>query len=208
MPITMPLRRSSPALALSILLMVGAVAHAEKADRQQPLVVESDGKQSAQVDLARKLTVVSGNVSIAQGTMLIRADRVEVREPQDGVYNAVAFSWPSQQATFRQKRDRENEYIEAQADRIEYDGATEKVKFLGNAWLRMRRAGVVTDEASGAIITYDQKIDTVIFDGEAPTVKPGVVPGKVRLVFTPRSASASAAASAASSGASAAGAGR
>lgn len=191
--------RLRPALlTLSILMVVGVAAHAEKADRQKPLVVESDGKQSAQVDLARKLTVVSGNVSISQGTMQIRADRVEVREPQDGIYNAVAFSWPAQQATFRQKRDVTDEFIEAQADRIEYDGASERIKLLGNAWLRMRRAGVVTDEASGSVITYDQRQDTVQFDGQGPA-KPGVVPGKVRLVFTPRSASAPAAASAASS---------
>ncbi|MCA6218504.1 lipopolysaccharide transport periplasmic protein LptA [Ideonella sp. B7] len=194
----MPSRLRLSLLALSILMAVGVGARAEKTDRQKPLVVESDGKQSAQVDLARKLTVVSGNVSISQGTMLIRADRVEVREPQDGLYNAVAFSWPARQATFQQKRDVADEFIEAQADRIEYDGASERIKLLGNAWLRMRRAGTVTDEASGSVITYDQRQDTVQFDGQGPA-KPGVVPGKVRLVFTPRSASAPAAASAASS---------
>lgn len=196
----MLLRPRLTLLTLPILMVVGLSVHAEKADRQQPMVVESDGKESAQVDLARKLTLVRGNVSISQGTMLIRADRVEVREPQDGVYNAVAFGWPNQQTSFRQKRDHDNEYIEAQSDRIEYDGATERVKFLGNAWLRMRRAGVVTDEASGAVITYDQRTDTVLFSGEGPA-KPGVVPGKVRMVFTPRSASAPASGAADTGGA-------
>lgn len=186
MPITMPPRLSLLALSLPVLL-AGPAAHAEKADRSQPLVVESDGKQSAQVDLARKLTIVSGNVNISQGTLLIKADRVEVRETDTGVYVAVARGWPQQQASFRQKRDRVNETLEAQAERIEYDGGAEQVRFIGDAWMRLRRDGVVTDEAHAAVITYDQRADTVLFEGGGPAPT-GSAEGKARLVFTPRHA--------------------
>jgi len=170
-------------------------AWAEKADRTLPMVVESDGKQAASVDLARKVTVINGNVRVTQGTLLIRADRVEVREPQTGQYTAVALGQTGQRATFRQKRDRVDEFVEAEADRIEYDGASELVRCIGSAQLRVLRGGEVTDEANGATIVYNQHLDTVQFDGTKPTA-PGEAGGKVRLVFTPRpSAPADAAAS-------------
>jgi lipopolysaccharide export system protein LptA len=175
-------------LALAALLVQPALpAWAEKADRSKPMVVESDGKQAASVDLARKVTVISGNVTISQGTLLIHADRVEVREPETGQYTAVALGLAGQRATFRQKRDRVDEFIEAEADRIEYDGAAELVRCIGAAQLRILRAGEVSDEATAATIVYNQRTDTVVFDGGAP-VAAGSAPGKARLVFTPRPA--------------------
>ncbi|MFZ2990167.1 lipopolysaccharide transport periplasmic protein LptA [Ideonella sp.] len=178
--------------ALPLMGMSSAV-QAERADRTKPMVVESDGKQAASVDLARKLTLINGNVVISQGTLEIKADRVEVREPEAGVFTALAVGSAAQPATFRQKRDRVNEYLEAQAERIEYDGALEKVRFVGAARLRVLRAGVVSDEASAAVIVYDQRVDTIVFEGGG-LVTPGAVPGKARLVFVPRAAASGASA--------------
>ena len=62
-------------------LASGAV-FAEKADRTKPMVVESD--QGGTVDLQRQVLVYRGNVVITQGTMLLRADRIEMRETPDG----------------------------------------------------------------------------------------------------------------------------
>jgi len=169
------------------------LAYAEKADRGKPLVVESDGSQSATVDLKSKLTIISGHVVVTQGTLQIKADKIEVREPTSGRYQANAFGNASQPATFRQKRDRLDEIVEAEAERVEYDGAAEKVRFVGNAKLRVVRPNSPPDEAHAAVISYDQRSDTIVFEGGAAPA-PGEAPGRVRMVFIPRSADAAAAA--------------
>jgi lipopolysaccharide export system protein LptA len=196
MPQAMPLlpyRRPRPAtLAVAAALLGASVAPsalAEKADRGKPMVVESDGKQSATVDLKAKLTTISGNVVITQGTLQIKADRVEVHEDVPGRYQAHAKGSPDRPATFRQKRDRVDEVVEAEAERVEYDGATEKVRFIGDAKLRIVRPSGPPDEANAAVITYDQRSDTIVFEGSSPAVSGGAN-GRARLVFIPRQADA------------------
>src|SRR5882757_2792504 len=87
-----PLRRptaqrgwvQSALLALAPWLLASA-AMAERADRTKPLTMESD--QPCTVDLVRQVSVCTGDVVIAQGTLVIRADRVELREGADGYRN-------------------------------------------------------------------------------------------------------------------------
>ena len=55
-----------------------AAVHAEKADRSKPMTVEAD--QPGSVDLQRQLVIFNDNVVISQGTMQLRAERVELRE--------------------------------------------------------------------------------------------------------------------------------
>lgn len=183
--------RAAAFLAAALLLGAGMApaARAEKADRSKPMVIESDDQQSATVDLKAKLTVISGNVVITQGTLQIKADRVEFRETPPGRYQANARGSASKPATFRQKRDRVDEVVEAEAERVEYDGAGEKVRFIGNAKLRVVRPGGPPDEADAAVITYDQRSDTIVFEGSSAAAS-GPSSGRARLVFIPRQADA------------------
>lgn len=163
-----------------------ATAHAERADRYQPLDVSSDGQQAATVDLANKRTIISGNVVVRQGTLLLKADRVEVREMPSGHYAAVATGSPT---TFRQRRDVTGEWVEAQGQRVEYDGQAQSVRISGNARLRVLRNGQVGDEASAAVIVYEQTSDTVRFEGRAAPPGQAVSAGgdgRARIVFVPR----------------------
>ena len=57
-------------------------AAAQRADRGKPMVVEAD--RPGTVDLQRQVVVFNGNVVITQGTMVLRAERVELRELPDG----------------------------------------------------------------------------------------------------------------------------
>lgn len=194
MPALLPRHRTRPATLLAGLLVAFALmppARAEKADRGKPMVVESDDQQSATVDLKAKVTVISGNVVITQGTLRIQADRVEVRENVPGRYQAVAKGSSGKPATFRQKRDRVDEVVEAEAERVEYDGAAERVRFVGDAKLRVVRPSGPPDEASAAVISYDQRSDTIVFEGASPTAS-GPATGRARLVFVPRQADGSA----------------
>ena len=186
----MPLSRLLTAVGLIALALPLA---AEQADRNLPLEVTSDGKEAAKVDLARRVTTISGNVVATQGTLRVTAATVEVREDERGFYHALAQGGP---ATFRQKRDRVNEWVAGQASRIEYDGAAERVRLVGNAKLRLERPGSAGDEATAPVIVYDQRSDTVVFEGGAGGT--ASEPQRARLVFTPRPRAAEPAASAAS----------
>lgn len=180
-------------LALVSLVAAGAVgvAHAEKADRGKPLVVESDGKQAASVDLGKRTTVVTGNVVITQGTLQIKADRVEVREEPDGRFSAIAIGTAERPAVYRQKRDRLDEQLEAQAHRVEVDGVKDRVRLSGEARMRVLRPNAPADEATAAVILYDQANDTLTFEGGGPVA--GSSTGRARLVFIPRSSEAASA---------------
>ena len=165
-------------------------AHAEKADRFKPLNVEAD--LPGKIDLLKQFVVFNGNVVVTKGTMTIRASRIEVRESPDGYHTAVAFGSPSQHATFRQKRDAPDEYIAGDAERLEYDGKSDVIRFVNNASVRRLRGSETADEISGNLVTYDSGTEVFNVTGGAPATasNPG---GRVRAVLTPKEGSAAAA---------------
>jgi lipopolysaccharide export system protein LptA len=175
--------RFAPHIALAAALLAAAPAGAEKADRAKPLTIEAD--QPGTLDLIKQVIVFNGNVVVAQGTMAIRAERVEVRERPDGHRSATALGSAGKPAAFRQKREGVDETIEGQAERIEYDSRGDVVKFAGNAQVRRMRAGTPADEVSGAVITYDNGNETFSVQGaDSAPGTPGS--GRVRVVITPK----------------------
>jgi len=183
------------ALAAALAAIVAsAPAQAEKADRFKPLNVEAD--QPGRIDLLNQHVVFNGNVVVTKGTMTIRAGRIEVRETPDGYHSAVAIGAAGKPATFRQKRDGVDEWIEGEAERLEYDGKTDTIRFVTNAAVRRLRGSTVADEIAGNVVAYDSIAEVFSVSGGAaatPT-NPG---GRVRAVLTPREGSAAAAEAAA-----------
>lgn len=169
-----------------------APAQAEKADRGKPLTIEAD--QPGTVDLLKQLVVFNGNVVVAQGTMTIRAERVEVRERPDGHRSATALGSSAKSAAFRQKRDGVDETIEGVADRIEYDSRGDVVRFAGHAQVRRLRGVTPADEISGSVITYDNANETFSVQGApaAAGAASSAGGGRVRVVITPKPEPASA----------------
>ena len=164
-------------------------AHAERADRFQKLKVEAD--QQGKIDLVNNLVTFSGNVVVSRGTMVIRAARVELRETAGGYHSAVAFGTDGKPATFRQKRDGVDETIEGEAERLEYDGKADTVKFVSRASVRRLRGASVADEISGNVVSYDNTSEVFSVAG-APATSPTQPGGRVRAVLTPREGSAAA----------------
>jgi lipopolysaccharide export system protein LptA len=175
------------ALALFLLAAVLPCAHAEKADRSKPLTIEAD--QPGTLDLVKQVVVFNGNVVVSQGTMAIRAERVEVRERADGHRSATAMGNGGKPASFKQKRDGLDETIEGVAERIEYDSRGDVVRFAGNAQVRRLRGGAPADEISGALITYDNGNETFSVQG-APAATAGAASaagnGRIKVVLAPR----------------------
>ncbi|MEO7056171.1 MAG: lipopolysaccharide transport periplasmic protein LptA [Caldimonas sp.] len=186
----LPARLAAASVAVALLALAAQPAVAEKADRFKPINIEAD--LPSRIDLLNQFTVWNGNVVVTKGTMVIRASRIEVRESADGYHKAVAFGTPSQHATFRQKRDVPDEYIVGDAERLEYDGKSDTVRFVGNASVRRLRGTETSDEISGNLVTYDSTTEVFNVTGGAPATaaNPG---GRVRATLTPKEGSAAAA---------------
>jgi lipopolysaccharide export system protein LptA len=172
---------------LVALALLGAVplaheARAERGDRSQPMSIEAD--KPSTIDMAKQVVVFNGNVVVAQGTMRIRAERVEVRETPDGQRTALAIGSAGQPARFSQKRDGVNETIEGVGERIEFDGRSDVVRFSGNAAVRRLRGTTTADEITGNLITYNNQSEVFSVAGGGNR---GAGEGRVRAVLTPRS---------------------
>jgi lipopolysaccharide export system protein LptA len=185
-------RRVAPALVAITLAAVAGVgpAFAEKDDRTKPMSVTSGGTNPDIVDLKKHSAVFTGNVVITQGTLEIHADRVEVSQDPDGNQLGFAFGSPGKPATFRQKRDGVDEYSEGDSQKIEYDSAANRVRFVGAAHLRMLKGTIVTDQANAALITYDTATDTIKLGAGDPGSTSSATGGRTTVIFTPKASNA------------------
>ena len=147
-------------------------AHAEKADRDKPVNLEAD---TVTLDDARKVSVYQGNVVLTQGTLTLRADRVQVTQNATGLDKISATGRP---VAFRQKIDGQDAYIEGFSDRIEYDSVNSQLELIGHAQLRRGN-----DELRGAQISYNAKTEFYKVIGQPDAKTPG---GRVRAVIMPR----------------------
>jgi lipopolysaccharide export system protein LptA len=190
------LRRLAALLTAAAAFAAAGPAGAEKADRFKPLNVEAD--QPGRIDLLNQFVVFNGNVVVSKGTMVIRAGRIEVRESADGYHNAVAIGSTTKPATFRQKRDGVDEFIEGEAERLEYDGKADTIRFVANASVRRLRGTGVADEISGNLVSYDSITEVFSVSGGAAST-PANPGGRVRAVLTPREGTAAAEAASAAS---------
>ncbi len=169
---------------LALWALAPAVAWAEKADRDKPMNIEADRLDH---DDLRKISIFQGRVIASKGTILFRGQTLEVREDPDGYQQGILLPAPGQRAFYRQKREGLQEFFEAEAERIEYDGRRDRVILSGRAELRRLRGTTLADEIQGQVIVYDNLSDQFTVDG-APRNTAGRSDGtpRVRAVLTPK----------------------
>jgi lipopolysaccharide export system protein LptA len=172
-------------LSLALAAIVAAVpAGAEKADRNKAMNVEAD---ALRYDDLQQTSVFTGKVVVTKGTIVIRGARMTVKQDPEGYQSGVVTAEPGKLAFFRQKRDAVDEFIEGEAETIEYDGRADRVKFIGRAEMRRLRGATINDETSGSVITYDNSNDQFTVDGGAAAT-PANPGGRVRATLAPRAA--------------------
>jgi lipopolysaccharide export system protein LptA len=176
------LRALPPALALALFC---APVAAERADRNKPLNIEAD---SGRYDDLKQIGSFSGNVVVTKGTLTLRAAQIEVRQTPDGYQHGLATALPGQLATFSQKREGVDETIQGEAERIEYDGKSDTVRFVNRAVIRRFRGATLADETAGSLITYDNMAEVFSVTGGSSAATPANPGGRVRATLTPREA--------------------
>lgn len=160
------------------LLGISGRAMAEAADRDKPIDLEAD---TVKVDDSKGISTYSGNVILTQGTLVIRADKLIVREDNLGFQHSTSLGNPT---TFKQKMEGKNEYMEGSAQRIEYDGRMDKVQLYTKAWVK-RGADIV----HGDYIMYDANAEYAeVIGGGSQAGAPGgsTTGGRVRAIIQPK----------------------
>ena len=187
---TKPSRRSGPSTASRITarswrwsallvccLLAPVAGLAERADRDKPVNLEAD---QVTVDDNKQTATFTGRVVLTQGTLVIRGDRMVVQQDADGFKYGVAYG---NLASFRQKREGYDEYIDGYAERIEYDSKAEKLQMFNRAYLKK-----ANDDVRGNYISYEIATEFFKVTGGGKQAATAANPeGRVRAVIQPKS---------------------
>jgi lipopolysaccharide export system protein LptA len=160
-------------LLWAALVLPGAVL-AEQGDREKPVNIEAD---RLTIDDIKKESVFEGNVTVSQGTLMLKADKVVVRQDAAGFNYAWAYGKP---AHFKQKRDGSDEYVEGQGERLEYDGKADKMQVFTNAEIHQG-----ADEVKGDYIAYNAATGFYQVIGGPSVATPVNPKGRVRATIQP-----------------------
>ena len=141
-------------LVAAALLATGV--HAERADREKEVVLLAD---KGVADDNKKTSIFEGNVIITQGTMRVTAAKVTLSE-KDNFKFYVAQGAP---VTFRQKRDKVDEWIDGEAQRAEFDDRNDMLRLYNRAHVKSG-----ANEITGDFISYDMKRELTEVAGAPP----------------------------------------
>lgn len=167
-------RTNAAALCGLLLLIWSGLLHAEDADRDKPIHLESD---RVVVDDVKQVSVFEGEVELTQGTIRIRAKKVVVTQDKLGFKHCTATG---QLANFRQKQEGTDQYMEGYGERIVYDTRAEVVDFYVQA--RVKRE---LDDVQGDHIEYSTRTEVFkVFGDPAHANDPNK--GRVHAVIQPK----------------------
>lgn len=166
-------------LASLITTLACGNAWAERADRDKPVHLEA---ARVTVDDVKRTHIFEGNVVLSQGTLVIRTAKLVVTQDAEGFQKGVATGGEGGLARFRQKREAKDEYVDGEAERIEYDSRGEKAEFFTRAFVRSG-----ADEVRGHYISYDGRTEQYLVTA-TPGASPGSKEGRVTAIIQPKNA--------------------
>ena len=156
-------------------------ALAERADRDKPMHLEAN---RISIDDAKKTQTLEGDVVITKGTLVLRAERILISEDQYGFQKASAFAANGRKASFRQKREGREDFIEGEAERIDYDSYKEVAELFKRAYIQSG-----ADEVKGDYIWYDAISEKYLVTA-GKSGDPKGQPARVRAIIQPKSKTA------------------
>lgn len=175
--------RLLPVLLVLSGLIAATGAYAEKADRTKPTNVEAN---QMEYDDLKQVNTFIGGVVLTRGTILMKSAKMVVTQDPEGYQFMTMYAAPGALASFRQKRDGgPDQWIEGEAERIEYDDKNEVMKLFSKAKMRRIDSGKITDEVAGEYISYDTRAEFfTVHNTSSGDSKPGA--GRIKAVIQPR----------------------
>ena len=156
---------------------VAPKAFAERADKDKPAVINAD---SSSVDDLNQTQMYTGDVVLTKGTIILRADQLTTKQDPEGYnFGTAVARQPNRLAYFKQKREGVDEFIEGQAERIEYDEKADTVRLFNRAVVKRLASGRDADELRGDRIDYNSRTEIYTSTGSPGT-------GRVRAVLQPK----------------------
>jgi len=134
------------------------------------------GADRLTADDANRTSTFDGNVVITQGSMRMTASRVTVKEDADRHKFYVASGAP---VTFRQKRDKVDEWVEGFAERAEFDDRNDVLRLYNRARVKSNQ-----NEITGDFISYDMRREVAEVSG-APPGKAPPPNSRVKVIILP-----------------------
>ena len=162
------MNRALLASAALLLLLPVADVVAKSSDRNQAMTIDS-GSQSGNMEGNGK-TVLGGGVVVTEGSLVIGSAPAEIYTA-DGEVSRSVFT--GKQVKMKQQMD-DGTWMDAQADRVEYDMKTETITFIGNYTVKSDRGS-----NSGQRMVYNTKSGNMQSGGDGT---------RVRTVIQPKSA--------------------
>lgn len=164
-----------PAVLASLFAALALIAApdvlARSSDRNKPMDIAAD-QQTGSLDESTP-TVLSGNVSITQGTLDARAARAVITSRGGAISRVVLTGGP---ARLKQQLD-DGTPMSAAASTIDYNLATEVVTFTGNVSIQQPRGTL-----SGARVVYNMRTGNVTSGNDGK--------GQVKMRIMPRNSPA------------------
>lgn len=138
-------------------------------DRSQPMNIEAD---KATLNEKTGDSVYEGNVHVQQGTLVLKGSKMTVQTSNNAIDTIILTGSP---ATYRQRPDGKDSDQHAEAGRIEFHAAEDRIILLENA--RIWQSGA--EEFRSDRIVFNLKSNTVSAGGNNPgdrvriTLQPG-----------------------------------
>jgi lipopolysaccharide export system protein LptA len=161
--------RASAIVLLLALATAPVAADARSSDRNQPMDIDAGASDYSLDD--RRPTVLSGGVTITQGTLDIRSSRAEITQRGGEPVRVVLSGGP---VRLKQQLD-DGTPMSATAGKVDYDLTTEIVVFVGNVAIQQPRGSL-----SGERVVYNMRTGQVQSGGKDS--------GRVKMRILPRSA--------------------
>ncbi len=166
---------------VSAMWAIGAIALSS--DREKPAVIEAD---DVEFDFRTGVRTYRGNVSVVQGTLEIKSDKLVVNYKDGKMQNATAWGNP---ARFRQRPDGKKDDVIGKGKKILLNEVKNTLTLYTKASLKQG-----SDTAHGEIIIYDMAKDKLNVKGAASTTrakktekgKDKKPSGRSRIVITPK----------------------
>ncbi len=168
--------RSGASLLVLLGMLLSTSASADRDDRSRPIYLEA---AHVEIDDAKQMSVFTGNVVLTQGTMVMRGEQIVVVQDKEGFKHGTATG---NLASFRQKREGRDDYVEGYGERIEYDTRSEIMDIYGHAHVKRGQ-----EDVRGDHITYNSKTESFKVSG-SPESPAQEQEQRVRVVIQPPTA--------------------
>jgi lipopolysaccharide export system protein LptA len=163
-------------------LLIGNLAHAEKADQDKPIILEAE---KVSVNDVQQIYDLKGQILLIKGSIVVTGEDGHIQVDPEGYEFVDVKGSIDATASFRQRREGPaDEYMQGRGAQVTYNAKAEVLTITGDASLRRSLNMQMLDQLQGWKIEYDDITERYRVMPPA-NVKPGDLP-LARAILSPR----------------------